>query len=710
MAYTDEIRQAARRLYLRRWSAQEIKDELELGSVRVVYLWAEKYGWTELLSDEALEDAITRRYQALAGKGKKNHADLAEMDRLIGHHVTLKEQAVKLAEREQTLKAKRREEAHDAGDDAPSGRERQEGGKRKKGGKKSKNWVNDLGPEDFEGWLASLYPHQLYVRDIKNNPEMPRTRNILKSRQVGMTYYFAGEALEDAVLNGGNQIFLSATRAQSEIFRLYIIKLARTFLGVELSGNPMVLSNGATLVFCSTSANSAQGYTGNFYADEYFWIKNFKAVMDVATGMGSQSHWRKTFFSTPSSKAHGGYRLWSGDDWKGKDAKRLAMEFPTAAELRDGGRVCPDRAWRYIITLEDAVAQGFDLINMELLREETSIEVFDHLYMCEFVDEEGAVFKFQHMERASIDASKWNDYSKELREPFGKREVWLGYDPSRTRDNATLVVVAPPLFPGEKFRVLEKHFWRGMNFRYQADEIEKIAKKFRVTYLGVDVSGVGSGVYDLLQPVFKSTITPINYSVESKARLVLKMVDVVESDRIEWDQEDIEIPLAFMSIKRSTTGQGQMTFRASRSSETGHADVFFAIAHAIDNEPLDTSRRRKSTWVTSKRGKHESQTAFTAARCRAASSQHRHGCQPQSRHLLGAGASRSCRLDDRLHRRVLQPVGRVLHAAHRPAWVSQGRPYQCAPRRYLDGSAQHDLRALYQQPGRTPGGDHRLHA
>ncbi|MGY3895477.1 terminase large subunit domain-containing protein [Aeromonas enterica] len=707
MAYTEEIRKAAKRLYLARCTPREIMRELGLGSVRVVYLWAEKGSWAALLGDEAIEDAIDRRVQALLKREKKTASELEELHGLINQHVKLKEQAAKLKEREVALNARQQDET--AGGHATQA----EGGGRpgerkagKKGGKKAKNWVGDLGPDDFASWLASLYPHQLYVRDVKNDPAMPRTRNILKARQIGMTYYFAGEALEDAVLTGGNQIFLSATRAQAEIFRAYIISLARTFLGVELTGNPIVLSNGATLVFCSTSANSAQSYTGNFYADEYFWIRNFKAVTDVATGMGTQARWRKTYFSTPSSKAHGGYRLWTGDDWKGKDPARQAMDFPTDTELRDGGRVCPDRVWRYIMTLADVVAAGFDMIDIEALREETAVEVFDHLYMCEFVDDEASVFKFQHMERAGTEISNWNDYTQGLPEPFGKREVWLGYDPSRTRDNATLVVVAPPLFPGEKFRVLEKHFWRGMNFRYQAGEIEKIAKKFRVTYLGIDVSGVGSGVYDLLQPVFKSTITPINYNVESKARLVLKMVDVVESNRIEWDQEDTEIPLAFMSIKRSTTGGGQMTFRASRSSETGHADVFFAIAHAVDNEPLDTSRRRKSTWAISQRGTHEPQTALSSAGPAAHPIQC--GQRPLGSDLFYSGNGGSHRLDDRLHRRVLQPVGGILHAAARSAWPGQGGARQCTPWRHFDGAAQHGVGSVHQYRGRAPRGDHRL--
>jgi uncharacterized protein YjcR len=39
-----------------------------------------------------------------------------------------------------------------------------------------------------------------------------RIRNVLKSRQIGATYYFAREALIDALVTGRNQIFLSAVK------------------------------------------------------------------------------------------------------------------------------------------------------------------------------------------------------------------------------------------------------------------------------------------------------------------------------------------------------------------------------------------------------------------------------------------------------------------------------------------------------------------
>ncbi|MBV7598022.1 terminase large subunit domain-containing protein [Aeromonas sp. sia0103] len=599
MAYPEELRAAARGLYLKRWTPQEIKDELGLNSCRIVYYWAEKYGWRDLLTDEAVEDAIARRVQTLLHREKKTQGEQEELDRLIGHHVSLKEKALKLAEREHALKARQAEGAEPAPERGERGRRDQDDSrKRRKSG--GKNDISQLTPEDFQPWLDTLFGYQLRVREAKDDPALPRTRNILKSRQIGMTYYFAGEALEDAILQGGNQIFLSATKAQAEVFKSYIRKIASTFLGVTLSnGNPIILSNGAELHFCSTNSDSAQSRSGNVYIDEYFWISNFERLNDVASAMATQSHWRKTYFSTPSSKAHQAYRHWTGARWKGDVPKRQAIDFPGDGELRDGGRVCPDKQWRYIITLEDAIRLGCNLIDAEELRDEYPGEVFDRLFMCKFIDDALSVFKFQDMERAGVDATRWGDYQGGAARPFGLREVWMGYDPSRTRDNATLVVVAPPMVEGERFRILERHYWRGLNFQYQAQEIERIAKRFNVTYLGVDVSGIGAGVVDLLQPVFKGVLRPIHYSVESKSAMVLKMIDVVEANRIEWDGADRDIPLAFLAIKRATTGGGQMTFKAGRDSVTGHADVFWAVAHAVANEPLNTTRKRKSTWAVS---------------------------------------------------------------------------------------------------------------
>jgi hypothetical protein len=48
------------------------------------------------------------------------------------------------------------------------------------------------------------------------------------------------------------------------------------------------------------------------------------------------------------------------------------------------------------------------------------------------------------------------------------------FDPARSGDLSCFVIVAPPMFAVEKFRVLKVIYWKGMNFRYQAKQIEKL--------------------------------------------------------------------------------------------------------------------------------------------------------------------------------------------------------------------------------------------
>ncbi len=58
---------------------------------------------------------------------------------------------------------------------------------------------------------------------------------------------------------------------------------------------------------------------------------------------------------------------------------------------------------------------------------------------------------------------EWEDYAPFAANPFGSRPVWIGYDPSHRGDSAGCVVLAPPVVAGGKFRILERHQWKGMD-------------------------------------------------------------------------------------------------------------------------------------------------------------------------------------------------------------------------------------------------------
>lgn len=436
MAYSPEIRQAARALYLKAWTPREIADELNLNSDRIIYYWADKFGWRDMLREQTIDEAIANRIQTLLEVENPSKPQLDMLDRLINHHVKLK----KLRATEQPTQPNEagtvsaQSGAHSSKSGSPkaesgtqtgdSGKQSAPSGKRKK----VKNDVSEITEADFKLWHDSLFAYQ---HTMRNNLHQ-RTRNILKSRQIGATYYFAGEALEQAILTGDNQIFLSASRAQADVFRRYIVAIAKEFLGIEITGNPSTLSNGAELHYLSTNGKTAQSYHGHVYIDEYFWIGKFDELNKVASAMATHKKWRKTYFSTPSSKMHPAYPFWTGEKWRGDKTTRKNIEFPTFDELRDGGRLCPDRQWRYVVTIEDAAKGGCDLFDIEELREEYSETDFNNLFMCVFVDGASSIFEFNKIERCMVDSEIWQDFKPNAARPFGSREVWLGYDPSRT--------------------------------------------------------------------------------------------------------------------------------------------------------------------------------------------------------------------------------------------------------------------------------------
>ncbi len=676
MNYSIEVKEAAKRLYLRRASVKEIQAQLKLPNVRIIYYWIRQGSWDDMLTDEEPLTAISRRITLICEKQDTlTKGDLDELDRLTA----VREKLIKQASKPAMPAPAASEPAREQGDREQSQRRDRRGGGGKKREKPAKNDVSGLTEVDFlDQFISKMYRYQQELFAAKQNPLTCRLRNILKSRQVGLTYYFAGEAFMDAVLTGDNQVFLSASRAQSEIFRSYIIQFAQKWFGIELTGNPIVLSNGAELRFLSTNSSTAQGYHGHVYVDEYFWIRDFEKLSTVASAMGTHKKWRKTYFSTPSAVSHQAYPFWTGETFRNdKRRKKAGGEWPAEAAYTQGA-LCPDGQWRKTITLDDAIAGGCDLFDVAQLELEYDEDKFQQLFYCKFIDSTQSAFGLKDLEGCYSDLMLWDDFDLDADRPFGNNPVWIGYDPSRTRDDATCVVVAPPAEPGGNFRILEKYSWRGQSFTYQAAQIKKLTERFNVQHIGIDTTGVGIGVYDVVCD-FYPRAQRIHYSLETKTTLVLKAQDVIRAGRIEWDAGWTDIAQAFLTIKRGTTNGGQITFSASRTEATGHADIAWAVMHALHNEPLNTNKRRKSRYLTS--GSHAQTTEKTPRQTATGTAAH------AGVHVRGAGTGA-----DVQHRRV---PGHLSHrrrapvqAAGIPRRPGQAAAGQRAPRRHSQVQAQ----------------------
>ena len=571
-------RKTARALYWQGWRVTSIARHLELNRA-TVESWKQRDKWDKTRPIDRVELTLEMRLNALIAKGKKDGADFKEID-LLGRQL------------ERCARVKKYGETGKEADLNPNVEARNAAPKKKP----SRNEFNEeQRAKVLDAFRDSLFDYQkVWLRAGHQ-----RTRNILKSRQIGATWYFAREALTDALETGRNQIFLSASRAQAHVFRQYITQFAREAADVDLTGDPIVLPNEAILYFLGTNARTAQSYHGNFYFDEYFWVPKFTALNKVASGMAMHKQWRKTYFSTPSSIGHEAYKFWSGEHVNRGRAKADHIHLDVTHAALAGGRFCEDRQWRQIVTVEDAAVAGCTLFDLDELRLEYSAEEYANLLMCQFIDDTASIFRLADLQRCMVDSwEEWaDDYKPLAARPFGFMPVWVGYDPALSGDSAGCVVVAPPLVAGGRFRVLEKHQWRGMDFEAQARSIEQITQRYNVTYMAIDTTGIGQGVYQLVKQ-FYPRVVAFNYSPEVKGRLVLKGLSVVGNARLQFDAGWTDMAQSFMAIRKTMTASGrQVTYEAGRSEETGHADLAWAVLHAISNEPLEGMAARNAGFM-----------------------------------------------------------------------------------------------------------------
>ena len=565
-------RRQAKYLY---WSGLRIARIAEMLGEKenTVHSWKSRDKWDDATALERCEGATEARYILLVMKDQKEGKDYKEIDLLS-------------RQMERFARITKYQNGGNEVDLSPKIANRN-------AGPKKKPVRNDYSPEQAErlqeAFLDGMFEYQKnwYRAGLINE-----VRNILKSRQIGATYYFSHEAAVDAVVNGNNQIFISASKAQAYNFKKYIVKFCRDAADIELTGDPIILPNGAEMHFLGTNAKTAQGYTGNLYFDEYMWTHNFLEMQRVTSGMALHAKWKETYFSTPSSISHEGYLFWSGATYNEGRPKSEIVDVDIRKEILQKGQLGNDYQWRQVVTIHDALAGGCNLFNMDKLRRKYNAHQFANLLECEFIDDMMSLFPMPMMMRCMVDSwDAWDSFFKPFSDrPVGHRPVWIGYDPNgegESGDTAGLVVVLPARSILDKHRIIEKMQFNGLDYEEQANTIKELIQRYNVEHIGIDSTGLGSSVLQLVRKFFPQ-VTEYKYSPELKAQLVNKAYNIISKGRLEFDAGATDITSAFGAIRKTMTSSGRkVTYSAGRNGKIGHADLAWATMHALDKDPLD---------------------------------------------------------------------------------------------------------------------------
>ena len=447
----------ARALFIKRVKVADISRETGV-SKRTIYDWIVKDDWDALVKTDDITETYDRRILTILGKSESlTSAELNEIE----HLQKLKSQHLKLSGRiaAVTLPGDADPVASTAqqlqGDLLRDNSDQPKSKSQKKKGRPVKNDFRGITKDELlEHAKKTLFKYQYQeLQQLLNDPdnETYRNRFFLKSRQIGMTYYFAMEAFILAILEGRNKSFISASKNQSLFFRDYIAGFAFDWFGIDLKGTEkveLVTDHGKVkFTFFSTNSSTSQGVASDVYMDEVFWIRDFEKLERLAGACATQHIYRKTYLSTPSTKSHAAYVLWNGDKYR-KLTETDPVEFPplvmpTAAQLAKG-HLGTDGLYRKRITIHNAMDGGFNLVKLYQIRRENLPEAFRQLYECEFIDDQTSAFILDQLLGCAANDDRWHGYKADAARPYGNRPVAVGYDPSRSGDKAEVVVLGIP--------------------------------------------------------------------------------------------------------------------------------------------------------------------------------------------------------------------------------------------------------------------------
>lgn len=575
-AKPENLEFLAQRLYWRGWSVAQIAEEYGIPEP-TIYTWKKRRNWDDADDVVKLKTELIVQSLVLLDKGGK----LTEHDmKIIDFHTRQIERMARIE--------KFKTPGGHTGDLNPKIANRNKEPKKKP----LKNFIS---AEHREALLLAIDEYLLEYQKEWVLAGVHRNRFILKSRQIGATNTFALESLKRALETGYNQIFISASRAQANIFRNYICKFVLKHTKIELKGDPLILNiEGITEApefhFLGTNYMTAQGYSGDVYIDECFWIYGFKEIKKVASAIATLKIYRRTYFSTPSTIDHEAYAFWNGQEYNRKRSKDERVKIELDCDGIKNGMLCADGIWRQKVTIDDAIAKGNTFIDRDELENEYSIDEFSNLFLCNPLDDSQSAFPTGLVRPCMVDSwEKWRWYRPHSISQKYLGGVWLAIDPSHSEigDPTAFVIIKPPSEPGGKFYVIDKLQFRGMEFEKMADKIKELMKVYQIDEIIIDQTGIGIALVQLVRGFF-AHVKGVNFSPISKSQLVFKGQQVMRKKRIEFDNGLVDLVGALLSIHPAITSGGRAsTYKSRRSAENGHGDLAWALLLALSIEPFD---------------------------------------------------------------------------------------------------------------------------
>lgn len=431
--------------------------------------------------------------------------------------------------------------------------------------------------------IKPIRPFYKYQKRWINDKSRFKLR--VKSRQVGGSEDSSFEVVDECVeIPATTWILLSAGERQS-LELMEKVQRFRQAAGIvgELESstffeNTLVkqlmlkFPNRSRIIALPANPDTARGFSGNVFLDEYGFHKDQKKIWQAMYPMITRG-FRVAVNSTANGCEGKFYDL----------AKDLGL---TDGSPNESGLVQVGKWSGHHVDIFRAVAEGLPA-NIDELREGAGDdETWDQEFCCLFVRGDSEWIT-QEMIAAceSLQAT--------LVMPSGiipARQMFAGYDVGRRRDLSILWFLEPV---GTKKITRAVITMAKMKFRDQRAKIDTLMAFVR--RMCVDGTGIGMQMGEELAEDYPGQIEPVMFTSASKEDMAVRTKRNFEDVAL-LIPNDVQVRRSIKSVKKITTAAGNPRFDADRTDK-GHADEFWGLSLALlagDGQVADFAARART--------------------------------------------------------------------------------------------------------------------
>lgn len=402
-----------------------------------------------------------------------------------------------------------------------------------------------------ETLIGKLYPYQQQIFET-TEPEII----VNKSRQVGISYAIACWALLLASAYGKQELIISPSLRQSKHMMDYIYhflnKLRKiTELDIREETKTSILFNpDGAIHSLPNSANTVRGFPADdIYIDEWahFTNETDRQIIEAITPSITRGG-RIYKISTPFGDQNLFYR-----DWQRTNIKKILINWHD----------CPD----------------FKPEQIQQIRETIGEDAFQQEYNNQFLsDLEGQEFPTELIKHCINPELVYAELDK-------NKTYIAGADIGREHDLTAFVALEKT---EDKYRLIYKKTMKNTPYNEQLNFFNHILNQYHFSYFCIDESGIGNMLAEEIAR--QHNIDRLTFNNENKQQLVGNLKKMMTNQQIQYP-DDPQLIQSIRAIQRIYTPSNYLRFDSVRDGEIGHADLFWALALAVQQKDTNMSWR-----------------------------------------------------------------------------------------------------------------------